>query len=94
MRGMILNRCILRMLKDTFSLGEAHVMKFLPGALRGPLSVIAVFAWWRHIYSQTYYSRTAMARTALKPWKFLLNIGSSSHRGLIKAPGLAAIEDN
>ena len=35
-------------------------------------------------------SRTSMARTILRPWKFVLDIGSSSHRGLIIAPGKEA----
>ena len=40
------------------------------------------------------YSRTLMARTSFGPWKFVLDMGSSSHRGLIIAPGQEANEDN
>ena len=32
------------------------------------------------------YSRTSMARTSLGPWKFVRDMGSSSHLGLIMAP--------
>ena len=35
----------------------------------------------------TKYSRTSMARKSLGPWKFVLGMGSSSQRRLIKAPG-------
>ena len=33
------------------------------------------------------YRRTSRARTSLGPWKFVLVMGSSSHWGLIIAPG-------
>ena len=32
------------------------------------------------------YNRTSIARTSLGPWKFVLDMGSSSHRELIIAP--------
>ena len=40
------------------------------------------------------YSRTSMARTPLGPWKFVRDMGSSSHWGLIMAPGQEANSDN
>ena len=40
------------------------------------------------------YSRTSMARTALGPCKFVRDMGSSSHRGLIMAPVQEANSDN
>ena len=40
-----------------------------------------------------YYSRTLMARTSLGPWKFVRDIGSSSHLGLIMAQGQEANGD-
>ena len=40
------------------------------------------------------YSRTAMARTSLGPWKFVRDMGSSSHWGLIMAPSQEANGDN
>ena len=33
----------------------------------------------------TNYSKTSMARTSLGPWKFIRDMGSSSHWGLIMA---------
>ena len=35
-----------------------------------------------------------MARTALGPWKFIRDMGSASHRGLIMASGQEANNDN
>ena len=40
------------------------------------------------------YSRTSMARTSLGPWKFVRDMGSSSHWGLILAPVQEANSDN
>ena len=40
------------------------------------------------------YSRTSMARTSLGPWKFVRDMGSSSHWGLIMAPVQEANSDN
>ena len=40
------------------------------------------------------YSRTSMARTSLGPWKFVWDMGSSSHWGLIMAPVQEANSDN
>ena len=40
------------------------------------------------------YSRTSMARTSLRPWKFVRDMGSSSHWGLIMAPAQKANSDN
>ena len=36
------------------------------------------------------YSRTLMAQTSLGSWKFVLDMGNSSHSGLIIAPGQKA----
>ena len=44
--------------------------------------------------SDSIYSRTSMARTSLGPWKFVRDMGSSSHRGLIMAPIQEANSDN
>ena len=43
---------------------------------------------------QKNYSRTSMARTSLGPWKFVPDMGSSSHWGLIIAQGQTANENN
>ena len=40
------------------------------------------------------YSRSSMARTSLGPWKFILDMGSSSHWELIFAPDQGANGDN
>ena len=40
----------------------------------------------------TLYSRTSIARTSLGPWKFVRDMGSSSHWELIIAQGQKAIE--
>ena len=40
------------------------------------------------------YSRTFMARTSLGPWKFVRDMGSSSHWGFIMAPCQVANGDN
>ena len=40
------------------------------------------------------YSRTSMAQTSLGPWKFVWDMGSSSHWGLIMAPVHEANSDN
>ena len=40
------------------------------------------------------YSQTSMARTALGPWKFVRDNGSSSHWGLIIAQGQKANKNN
>ena len=40
------------------------------------------------------YSQTSMARTSLGPWKFVRNMGSSSHWGLIMTPLQEANSDN
>ena len=40
------------------------------------------------------YSKTSVARTSLEPLKFIRDKGSSSHRGLIMAPGQEANADN
>ena len=40
------------------------------------------------------YSRTSMARTSLGPMKFVRDMGSSSHWGLIMAPVQEANSDN
>ena len=42
----------------------------------------------------SHYSRTSMDRTSLGPWKFVRDMGSSSHWELIIAPGQEANEDN
>ena len=44
--------------------------------------------------SQTLCSQTSMARTSFGPWHFVRDIGSSSHWGLIIAPGQEANADN
>ena len=43
--------------------------------------------------SQTH-NRTSMARTALRPWKFVRDMGSSSHSGLIMTSDQEANSDN
>ena len=43
---------------------------------------------------QILYSRISMARTSLGPWKFIRNMGSLSHWGLIMAPVQEANSDN
>ena len=48
----------------------------------------------RHTTQQACYSRTSMARTSLGPWKFVRDMGSSSHWGLIMAPVQEANSDN
>ena len=45
-------------------------------------------------YPMVQYSRTSMARTPLGPWKFVRDMGSSSHWGLILAPVQEANNDN
>ena len=40
------------------------------------------------------YSRTSTAQTSLGPWKFVRDLGSSSHLGLIMAPDQIANSDN
>ena len=40
------------------------------------------------------YSKISMARTSLGPWKFIRDMGSSSHWGLIMALGQEAYGDN
>ena len=40
------------------------------------------------------YSKTSMAQTSLGPWKFIQNMGSLTHRGLIMASGQEANGDN
>ena len=40
------------------------------------------------------YSWTSMARTSLRPWKFVRDVGSSSHWGLIMAPVQEANSNN
>ena len=40
------------------------------------------------------YSRTSMAQTTLGPWKFVPDMGSSSHCGLIVTLGREANDDN
>ena len=44
--------------------------------------------------SEEKYSRTSMSRTSLDPWKFVRDMGSSSHWGLIMAPVQEANSDN
>ena len=48
---------------------------------------------WFHCCS-SLYSRTSMARTSLEPWKFVRDMGNSSHWGLIMAPVQEANSDN
>ena len=46
---------------------------------------------WSYVaYSKFMYSRTSVARTSLGSWKFVRDMGSSSHWGLIIAPGQEA----
>ena len=40
------------------------------------------------------YSQNSIARTSFGPWKFILDIGSSSHGGFIIAQGQEANGDN
>ena len=40
------------------------------------------------------YNRNSMARTFLEPWKFVRDMGSSSHWGLVMATGQGANDDN
>ena len=47
----------------------------------------------RH-HPETNYSRTSMARTSLGPWKFVRDMGSSSHWGLIMEPVQEANSNN
>ena len=52
---------------------------------------------WRYqgfLSSEYKYSRTSLARTCLGQWIFIRDMGSSSHWGLIIAPGLEAYGDN
>ena len=46
------------------------------------------------LVKRQYNSRTSMARTSLGPWKFVRDMGSSSHRGLIMAQVQEAKSDN
>ena len=46
------------------------------------------------IFTGSRYSRTSMARTSLGPWKFVRDMGSSSHWGLIMAQVQEANSDN
>ena len=39
-------------------------------------------------------SKTSVVRTSLGPWKFIREMGSSNHRGLIMAPCQEANGDN
>ena len=39
-------------------------------------------------------SKTSVVRTSLGPWKFIREMGSSNHRGLIMAPYQEANGDN
>ena len=39
---------------------------------------------------QNTYSRTSVARAPMGPWKLVRDVGSSSQRGLIIAPGQEA----
>ena len=45
-------------------------------------------------YQTKKYSRASMARTSSGPWKFVRDMGSSSHWGLIMAPVQEANRDN
>ena len=54
-----------------------------------PCLTLRLVSFWN-----TEHSRTSMARTSLGPWKFDQDMGSSSYRGLIMAPGLAANSGN
>ena len=45
-------------------------------------------------YSSSYYSRTSVTRTSLGPWECVRDMGSSSHCGLIVAPGQEENGDN
>ena len=45
-------------------------------------------------FSIYIYRRTSMARSSLGPWKFVWDMGSSSHWGLIMALGKEANSDN
>ena len=47
-----------------------------------------------HCVSPIMYSQTSMARTSLGPWKFVRNMDSLSHWGLIMTPGQKANADN
>ena len=44
-------------------------------------------------HNKRNYSQTSIAQTSLGPWKFVLDIGSLSHRGLLMEPGLDAKGD-
>ena len=45
-------------------------------------------------FLSSLYSQTSMAQTSLGPWKFIRDVGSSSHQGLIMAPVQEANSDN
>ena len=58
---------------------------------------IPVHFIWKNIkpYLKLWeYSRTLMAKTSFGPWQFVREVGSSSHWGLIMAPGQEADSDN
>ena len=60
-----------------------------------PRSLPLVYLAHRYIFLYAWiYSPTSMAQTSFGPWKFVLNIGSFSHWGLIIVPGQEANEDN
>ena len=46
-----------------------------------------IWTQWRFTVVAYMYSRTSMARTSLGLWKFVRDMGSSSHWGLIMAQG-------
>ena len=59
------------------------------------ISESELFAILSALYrTSSSYCKTLMARTALGPWKFIRDMGSSSHWGLIMAPGQEANVDN
>ena len=49
------------------------------------------YSSFRHL---TNYSQTSMARTSLRQWKFVRDMDSSSHLGLIMAPCQDENDDN
>ena len=57
------------------------------------------YHWWtwrcrKFPLGKWRYSQTSVTRTSLGPWKFVRDMGSSSHWGLIMAPVQEANTDN
>ena len=70
---------------------------FLPSETQWWDEIILKNGYWplTDIYDQILiYSKTLMSRTPLRPWKFIRDMGTSNHWGLIIAPGQEANCDN